>query len=305
MALTSDQITAQNFKDFFDVIKSYLGYVNAGFTPVGTVISVMGNSAPQNYLECNGQTVNILDYPELAAYFTAQFGAVDNFGGDGITTFGIPDLRGEFLRGTGTNGHTNQGSGANVGEHQDATEILDVNGHATANSIIGSRSGGSGATNRDSSKTSTGNKAVSGTGTVSQGANSSYTTRPTNTSVLYCIAYKDIYVDARYDYRTTEKIVGTWIDGKPLYQKTVDCGALPNNTEKTVAHNISNLKLMVNVWGVAQDSSKVGRLLPFVGTNTAGNIGVSTSTTHIYITTGADRTSYSAYITLQYTKTTD
>ena len=38
-------------------------------------------------------------------------------------SFGIPDLRGEFLRGTGTNSHVNGGNGAGVGEHQDATAI--------------------------------------------------------------------------------------------------------------------------------------------------------------------------------------
>ena len=39
--------------------------------------------------------------------------------GDGVTTFKVPNLLGEFLRGTGTNSYTNQGSGANVGVHQD------------------------------------------------------------------------------------------------------------------------------------------------------------------------------------------
>ena len=47
------------------------------------------------------------------------------------------------------------------------------------------------------------------------------------------------------------KTRGPVIDGKPLYQKTVDCGALPSNTLKDVAHNISNIKFVVDIKGVA------------------------------------------------------
>ena len=34
------------------------------------------------------------------------------------------------------------------------------------------------------------------------------------------------------DYSTDEKIIGTWLSGEPIYQKTVSCGALPNKTLK-------------------------------------------------------------------------
>lgn len=81
----------------------------------------MGTAAPDGYLVCDGTVYNISDYPLLANHFETQFQTKNHFGGDGITTFAVPDLRGEFLRGTGTNSHTNQGSGLNVGMHQDGT----------------------------------------------------------------------------------------------------------------------------------------------------------------------------------------
>jgi len=31
-------------------------------------------------------------------------------------------------------------------------------------------------------------------------------------------------------YTTTERRIGTWIDGKPLYSKVINFGALPNKT---------------------------------------------------------------------------
>lgn len=41
-------------------------------------------------------------------------------------------------------------------------------------------------------------------------------------------------------YSTTEQLTGdVWIDGKPKYRKTINIGALPNNTTKTVAHYVT------------------------------------------------------------------
>ena len=223
MSLTNDQITAKNFKDFYEYLKPYLGLKPvAGYTPVGTVISVMGTHAPENYLKCDGAVYNIVDYPELSDYFEEQFGQVDFFGGDGVDTFAVPDLQGEFLRGTGTNSHTDQGSGANVGVHQDATEHVDLytthNALITPNQVVPNSK-----TDSVIGKVSTYRNLSASTGTST--VNTSFTSRPTNTSVLYCIAYKNIYItqhviDDRNVYSETEKIVGEWIDGKPIYQKT-------------------------------------------------------------------------------------
>jgi microcystin-dependent protein len=51
----------------------------------------MGTTAPQGWLICNGQTVNIADYPELATHFASHFGSANFFGGDGTTTIAVPD----------------------------------------------------------------------------------------------------------------------------------------------------------------------------------------------------------------------
>lgn len=113
-----------------------------------------------------------------------------------------------------------------------------------------------------------------------------------------------IAIGSDTDYSTTEKIVGTWIDGKPLYQKTIDCGALPNTAIKTVAHSISGWSKTVNVYGYSTNGSNC---IP-VQYNSAGNadISVYTDATYIGIKTMSDVSSYSeTYITIQYTKTTD
>jgi len=167
-----------------------LSALGSDSTPIGTIISYMGTTAPANYLICDGTTYNIADYPLLSSFITTQFGSVDFFGGDGVTTFAVPDLQGEFLRGTGTNSHANQGSGSNVGTHQDGTQHMDI--YYNAN-YIGVSLPSDSITSADK-KDYAGGRTVytSSSATVNSNTNSSYglfTSRPTNTSVLYCIKY--------------------------------------------------------------------------------------------------------------------
>ena len=61
-------------------------------TPVGSIISYLGNNVPKHYLLCDGTVYNITDYPELAKHIKDEFGAYNYFGGDGITTFAVPKL---------------------------------------------------------------------------------------------------------------------------------------------------------------------------------------------------------------------
>lgn len=109
-------------------------------------------------------------------------------------------------------------------------------------------------------------------------------------------------------YSTEEREIGCWTDGKPLYQKTINFGALPNNTSKSVAHNISNLGYIVNTQCVAENpTSHIYLPIPFSHRSAIGNqIQLEVSSTDVSIYTALDRTPFSnCYITLQYTKTTD
>lgn len=175
-------------------------------SPVGTVISFFGYTAPSGYLVCDGTEYAKADYPYLAThladlddhYSTTQYVGSDS------DHFKVPDLRGEFLRGTGTNSHTNQGSGANVGVHQDATELSSVQIGSSSSPQVqftGQNDWGSilksGA---DSGIIQNGSlnpiTSTSLRGTYNQSVDTSdrniwigFTTKPTNTSVLYCIKY--------------------------------------------------------------------------------------------------------------------
>ena len=345
MALTANQITAKNFKKFYQALEPYLsGGVHGGFTPVGSIIAVMGNDAPTNYLKCDGAIYNIEDYPELANYFEEQFDNTNFFGGDGATTFAVPDLRGEFLRGTGTNSHTSQGSGSSVGTHQDATQIPHGHGGISSNNVLSPKVA---AANTDF--LSSGAKVVTVSGSLSSDTFSTwFAARPTNTSVLYCIAVKNIYLDVAdfgeevdendikeiigsnmpsarqnfIEYSTNEQVIGKWIDGKPVYQKTIQIpvSAFSSATGSDgyysvgVQHNISNLGVTVDLRGYAYGN--VVRPVPFsYGANSPdfkyfASLGCNNSTVFIECGTNFRQSvittdTYGAYVTMQYTKTSD
>lgn len=66
----------------------------ANATPPGSVIHVAMNAAPTGWLKANGAAVSRSTYAALFSAIGTTFGA-----GNGSTTFNLPDLRGEFIRG--------------------------------------------------------------------------------------------------------------------------------------------------------------------------------------------------------------
>ena len=98
--------------------------IDNGITPVGTVIAFMGTIAPTGFVFCDGSELNIIDYPNLANHIETQFGSKNYFGGDGITTFAVPDLRDEFLR--GYHGDKDNQLSGEIGIHQDATQHANI-----------------------------------------------------------------------------------------------------------------------------------------------------------------------------------
>ena len=106
-------------------------------------------------------------------------------------------------------------------------------------------------------------------------------------------------------YSTSEvKTNATWIDGKPIYKKTIDFGALPNATNKQVKHNINNLDRIIKV-EQSIDNSGSG-FLEFSSGNPNNNIfNLYGTATTIGVTATDNRSGCHAYFTLWYTKTTD
>ena len=106
---------------------------------------------------------------------------------------------------------------------------------------------------------------------------------------------------------TEEQVIGTWYDGKPIYRKVIDCGNLPNASNKNIPVNISNLKNIVSLQGIASYgdiSFPFNNVRPRETSNIA-TIGLYFYGGNITIETGNDRSAYTGYVTIEYTKTTD
>lgn len=109
--------------------------------------------------------------------------------------------------------------------------------------------------------------------------------------------------EAENTYSTDERVVGKWIDGSDIYEKTIDCGALPNTTSKTVNHGIVNLDRIISIDGISKDSSLNNIMFPHINTTGAASTSLYVTSTTIVIRTFSDMTTYtSTYVTLRYLK---
>ena len=156
--------------------------------PVGSVISFMGTKPPKHYLACDGKSYKINDYEHLANFFISHFGKVNYFGGDGIEEFCVPNLSNEFLRGSTEDNI--------AGTHQDATKHVSILNSDLSTALISPKSKLK-TLNEDTSE-------VADTRTYNVYSTSStwdapvdipqyYTSRPTNTAVMFCIKCEPTY----------------------------------------------------------------------------------------------------------------
>jgi len=72
--------------------------LTSGTVPTGAVMAFAMNPVPTGWLAANGAAVSRATYATLFAAIGTTYGA-----GDQSTTFNLPDLRGYFVRGAGTN----------------------------------------------------------------------------------------------------------------------------------------------------------------------------------------------------------
>ena len=73
---------------------AFVGAESQIATPTGSVYTFAGATVPTGWLKCNGALLSRTTYAALFAVIGTTYGA-----GDGSTTFALPDLRGEFVRG--------------------------------------------------------------------------------------------------------------------------------------------------------------------------------------------------------------
>ena len=109
------------------------------------------------------------------------------------------------------------------------------------------------------------------------------------------------------EYSTDEKMIGWWIDGEPLYRKTVDCGALPNGTTKMVPHGILDIGFCTRVFGTSFNTEgNISLTIPHSAGNAQSDVALYVQGENIVIYAGMNRSAFNpTRVTIEYTKTTD
>jgi phage-related tail fiber protein len=136
----------------------------------GEVAYFAMNTAPSGYLKANGAAISRSTYSALFAAITTTFGI-----GDGSTTFNVPDLRGEFMRGW------DDSRGVDSGRVFGSTQADDFESHTHSVSNISSSSAFINTTPSYSNVYGGGSRTTNATGGTE--------TRPRNIALLACIKF--------------------------------------------------------------------------------------------------------------------
>lgn len=194
------------------------GTIVSETSPIGMIAPFAMENAPDEWLVCDGSTLNSVANPEYADLFAA---IGTTWGGTGSSSFSLPDLRGAFLRGTGSHASSTMANGSaflgqNVGSFENDSfqshlhEFNNYTYHSNgANSELVGMTGQPPMANDGGSGSGVGSPKTDGTnGTPRTGDEN----RPFNAGVLYCIKYKaasgsavlaqPAYFDGGYRFKT-------------------------------------------------------------------------------------------------------
>lgn len=265
--------------------------------PIGTIISYMGLAAPDAYLICDGTVYPIGEYPDLAKFFQKQFGTVNYFGGDGTSTFAVPDMRNLFLR--GYHGEAEETLSAEIGVKQDATNHLNVRYKYSFINIPRSENDSNiieSVKNQDEFIGLQKTRDIVFNENPNQSIPQYYTSRPVNMAVLYCIKAVESFPN-EIIFSTQERRIGTWIDGKPVYQKTA---ISENGVGGAIIAN--DVETVISADGVANNGRTILGALHYNTNSELIGLAINDGTISFNL---RNWETYTIIITVKYTKTTD
>ena len=293
-------------------------------TPVGTVISYHGITAPTGYFACDGAEFDADVYPKLAAVLGKS---------------SVPDLRGYFIRGYDTrNDVDTEGAGRELCSKQ-GDAIQNITG-----TFIGDLPKGPGASNHVSFDRSSGaftsDTTVESLPWIQTNTNGSrianvrakldasrvvptaLENRPKNKTLLFCIKHDEpetpapqpVIPDLRLERETPWPMR---YKGKQVYARLVDFGALPvAYGMKMFSHLIPGIEWCQVAWdysiirGGSATQSADAVTLGLVSTppgalNMQWRVFMDKNAIHAHSLTNNANTAWNAEVCALYTKTTD
>ena len=183
-----------------------LSFTTVQGVPSGSVFCMAVATVPSGYLECNGAAVSRSTYAVLFAVIGTAYGT-----GNGSTTFNLPDLRGEFVRGFDNGRGVDSGrsiassQSSQFGQHNhnvsasSSSSVTDPGHKHTMNFNLGNLISSGGAFGMkdsgtaDRMNTATTGISVSTSTSISQsnrgGTSNSSETRPRSIAMMYVIKF--------------------------------------------------------------------------------------------------------------------
>jgi len=169
VVVADNEITTAKILDANVTLAKLAAAVQNALLPAGAVQAFAMNSAPTGWLAADGTAVSRSTYAALFSAIGTTYGA-----GDGSTTFALPDLRGYFVRGSGTNG---DGTAAGAFGTKQVDEFKSHTHTVVDNSFtVAGAGGGLGGL-------------VAGSVTRTTSSTGGDETRPKNIAMLYCIKH--------------------------------------------------------------------------------------------------------------------
>lgn len=302
------------FKDLF--VKT------ADTLPIGAMLPYGNAKAPVNWLVCDGSEISRTEYAELFAVIGTSYGE-----GDGSTTFNLPDKRGKQSIGldTADEAFNTIGNTGGEKEHTLAHDEMPLHSHrltsainnpsSSYNAIVGVKGYASDAAETPQTTTTAGNgqphnvldpyevdqwiiKAAQSIGVVGNIVNQE---TESNKDTYSCD-----YINDKFDYSTEEQIIGTWIDGKPLYRKVVTGTVLKHGTwNQTIILQDNNIDNIISVKGMVGYNNGKHQIGAYANTNFYSLLQYNYDEHALYFYGADNYVDYLATVIIEYTKTTD
>lgn len=181
--ISDAQITTAKIADANVTTAKLASTTQQGLLPAGAVMPFAMNSAPSGWLAADGTAVSRTDYAALFAAIGTTHGA-----GNGTTTFNLPDLRGIFVRGSGS--QTISGITYNKTFAAKEGDAMQGHRHSLSNNTLVWRNTGGGALGGGGVSSATSLDVGDPTTDTTNGTpRTASETRPANIALLYCIKF--------------------------------------------------------------------------------------------------------------------
>lgn len=116
-------------------------------------------------------------------------------------------------------------------------------------------------------------------------------------------------IDDPNNYSAKEIKIGTWVDGKPLYRKTISLAINKSGDNLLFAHNIQNIQDIADATCIFKrnngDFYVINRTNPTTSTAYIGLTYIDKTNISLTIASAFSTQITNAFVTIKYTKTTD